>query len=57
MNKEIKMSLSDLYIGYVCAAFLMYAIGGVAYNVGKLRANNEIARKIKEVIEETKQAE
>lgn len=57
MNKTIRLTLTDLYIGYICAAALMYAIGGIAYSAGKIKANNEIAQKIKEVIEESKHAE
>ena len=53
MSKEIRMSLSDLYIGYVSAAFILYAVGGIAYAVGKAKAKFEITEKIKDVISET----
>ena len=53
MNKEIRLSLSDLYIGYACAAFLMYAIGGIAYTVGKTKAKIEISETIRKCVEDT----
>lgn len=51
MDKEIRISLIDLYIGYACSALLMYAIGGVAYSVGRTKGKLEVTNKIKEVIE------
>lgn len=54
MNKEIKISLIDLYIGYACAATLMYAIGGVAYSVGKTKGKLEVANRVREVINDSR---
>jgi hypothetical protein len=54
MNKEIRLSLIDLYIGYACAAFLMYAVGGVSYAFGKTKAKLEITEKFKELMGESK---
>lgn len=51
MNKEIRISLIDLYIGYACSALLMYAIGGVAYSVGRTKGKLEVTNKIQEAIE------
>lgn len=48
MNKEIKISITDLCIGYGCAAFLMYAIGGIAYSFGKAKAKIEVSENIRE---------
>lgn len=56
MNKEIKISIVDLCIGYGCAAFLMYAIGGIAYMTGKIKGKVEIAEKIKEITSELKES-
>lgn len=53
MKKEIRMSLTDLYTGYVCTAALLYLVAGAAYFVGKTRAKIEIAEKIKEAVSET----
>lgn len=55
MNKEIKISLLDLYIGYGCAAFVMYAIGGLAYYTGKAKGKLEVAEKIRDVVQEFKE--
>lgn len=54
MNKEIRLSLTDLYIGYACAAFLMYAVGGVSYAFGKTKAKIEISERLNAMIEESK---
>ena len=47
MNKEIKISLTDLYIGYLCTAAVLYAIGTVAYSVGKTKAKVEVVESIR----------
>lgn len=52
MKKEIRMSLIDLYIGYACGAFLLYAVGGVAYALGKTKANVEIANRVRDCLKE-----
>lgn len=51
MNKEIKMTLLDLYIGYGLAAFVAYAIGGAAYQIGKTRGKIDICERIDELLE------
>lgn len=51
MDKEIRISLIDLYIGYACSALLMYAIGGVSYSIGRTKGKLEVTNKIQEVIE------
>ena len=51
MNKEVKVTLSDLYIGYACTAFIMYAIGSAAYYVGKTKGKIEICNKIDDLLE------
>lgn len=52
MGKEVKLSLGDLYTGYICAAALMYVIGGAAYFIGKTKAKIEITNHIKEALTE-----
>lgn len=51
MNKEVKVTLSDLYIGYACVSIVMYAIGSVAYHVGKTKGKIEICDKINDLLE------
>lgn len=51
MNKEVKVTLLDLYIGYACAAIVSYAIGGVAYHIGKTKGKMEICDKVNELFE------
>lgn len=57
MNKEIKISLIDLYIGYACSAVLMYVIGGVAYSVGKTKGKLEVANRVREVVNESRNSQ
>lgn len=51
MNKEIKVTLLDLYIGYACTAIVMYAIGGVSYHLGKTKGKIEICDRVNELLE------
>ena len=51
MNRELKISIADLCIGYGCTAVLMYAIGGIAYCVGKSRAKIEISNNLRDFLE------
>lgn len=48
--KKVETTVLDVMITYGCAAFLMYTIGGVAYNVGKRigkeEANQGKAKKV-----------
>lgn len=52
MNKELKISLVDLCIGYACAAFVMYTIGATAYHAGKHNGKLEITDKLKALVHE-----
>lgn len=51
MNKEIKLTLLDLYLGYAGVAIVMYTIGGVAYHIGKTKGKIEICERVNELIE------
>lgn len=51
MNKEIKVTLLDLYIGYACTAIVMYAIGGVAYHIGKTKGKVETCDRVNALLE------
>jgi hypothetical protein len=55
-NKEIKISVVDLCIGYGCAAVLMYTIAGAAYFIGKSKAKIEIAEKLQEIVQDVQSA-
>lgn len=52
MNKEIKLSIVDICLGYGCTALVMYAIGSIAYIVGKNRGKLEISDKIRDFMKE-----
>ena len=51
MNKEIKLTIFDLCIGYGCVALCTYVIGGLSYAIGKTRGKIEVAEKVQEMIE------
>lgn len=43
MNREIKINVIDLCLGYGCLVLVTYAIGSVAYSAGKARIKAEFA--------------
>lgn len=51
MNKEIKLTLLDLYVGYASAVIISYAIGSIAYHIGKTSGKIEICDRIDGLLE------
>lgn len=43
MNREVKINVIDLCLGYGCAVLITYAIGGIAYAAGKAKFKVEFA--------------
>lgn len=46
LSKKIEATVLDVVVAYGCGAFMMYVIGGVAYQIGKERGKIEAKRKI-----------
>lgn len=49
MFKKVDATRLDVCIAYACGAFLMYVVGGIAYNLGKQSGKQEVANKIHEI--------
>ena len=51
MITKIKAALFDYYVGTTCVALVLYAVGGIAYQFGKIKGKAEVADKIHEIYE------
>lgn len=45
LTKKVEATVLDVMITYGCGAFMMYVVGGVAYQIGKERGKTEAKRK------------
>ena len=50
LTKKVEATVLDVMVTYGCGAFMMYVVGGVAYQFGKERGKMEAKRKRKQKI-------
>lgn len=43
MNREVRINIIDLCLGYGCIVLVTYAIGSIAYSAGKTKVKVEFA--------------
>lgn len=48
MFKKVDATRLDVCIAYACGAFLMYIVGGIAYNLGKQTGKKEVIENVRD---------